>query len=436
MSAKSLAGMVSAEERIRGRRNLALMPTEEKVGCSRLTDRLKRSKLLVSIQPSSSGTYEQARQKFLAALPQARAFVLPGILGLQNDELSVDVASVGYPQAECVLVIISGTYGPRGFCRSGIQIDWLALLERSSLPENVGLLFIHGLNPYGFAWDPRVKQGGCDLNRNFVNLAASAPACYNELVAHCALAALEESSFEIARETIRQFKPADGERTFQIIQKSGQYIDPNGMFLIDRCWSTRTLDAIAREYAEVSRKFVAVIDLHTGLGPYGYGELQSEHIAASQFLAIAGRKFGPSLTSEDLGTSSSIPIRSSLQLYSEQLLGDGRYLYLCLEYGTFDTEVAHRALADQWLHIHGSGNRTGTRGREVPHACPFLSRRSILEGGGAVPRPAGVAAGVVATAANGRTRNRGVAQWRSKPRPTKRTNGRIAIKGDFQCQNE
>lgn len=361
-------------------RNLG-SPPERNASSGRrsLADRLG-GELLLSVRPSFSVSYKQAREKFLAALPQAHSFVLAGFPGPQNENLAVDAGWVGDPRAECVLIMISGTHGPEGFCGSGIQMDWLALLEGSCLPENVALLFIHGLNPHGFAWDRRVTQEGCDLNRNFVDFAVGAPANpgYEDLRAHFVPPALDGPSFEAAREAIGQFKRAHGERAFQIARKAGQYTDPNGMFFggFDWSWSARTLDAISREYALADRKFVAVVDVHTGLGPYGYGELQSEHLAASTSQSIADRMFGPSVTSADLGTSASIPIHGSLQLYWERLLGDGRYLYLCLEYGTFDTDAAQRVLlADQWLHVHGGGDRTGALGREVrarmrAHFCP------------------------------------------------------------------
>lgn len=358
---------------------LGLSP-EQNADDIRLAARLNGGELLASVQRSFAVSYGQARDKFLAVVPQGRSFVLPDLKGPDGEELSVDVGWVGDPQAQCVLVAISGTHGPEGFCGAGIQMDWLALLEESRLPQNVAFLFVHGLNPHGFAWDRRVTHEGCDLNRNFIDFAAGAPANpgYDELRVHFVPPALDGAPFEAARKAIQQFKCSHGERAFQIARKAGQYTDPNGMFFggFGPSWSARTLDAIAREYVLASRKFVAVIDVHTGLGPYGYGELQSEHVAASQSQAIADRMFGPSVTSADLGTSASIPIHGSLQLYWERLLGDGRYLYLCLEYGTFDTEAAQRVLlADQWLHVHGGGDRTSAFGREVrarmrAHFCP------------------------------------------------------------------
>ena len=43
-------------------------------------------------------------------------------------------------------------------------------------------------------------------------------------------------------------------------------------------WSNRTLHAITDRFLK-GRPDVAVIDFHTGLGPYGFGEIMSNHSA-------------------------------------------------------------------------------------------------------------------------------------------------------------
>ncbi|MCP3374411.1 DUF2817 domain-containing protein [Bradyrhizobium cajani] len=425
-----------------------VLSPEQNAGGIRLAARLNDGELLASAQRSFPVSYRQARGEFLAMLPQARSFVLPDLRGPDGEELSVDGGWVGDPQAECVLVLISGTHGPEGFCGAGIQMDWLALLEEGRLPQDVALLFIHGLNPYGFAWDRRVTHEGCDLNRNFIDFTIGAPANpgYEELRVHFVPPTLDGPSFEAARQAIRQFKSLHGERAFQIARKAGQYTDPNGMFFggFGPSWSAGALDAIAREHGLATRKFVAVIDVHTGLGPYGYGELQSEHVAASKSQAIADRMFGPSVTSADLGTSASIPIHGSLQLYWERLLGDGRYLYLCLEYGTFDTEAAQRVLlADQWLHVHGGGDRTGAFGREVrarmrAHFCPDdpFWKEAVLFRGRQVLRDALSGLQQIGEGRFALSQVPVLATGRLPISPRARRLSRIAHKGDSQCQNE
>ena len=54
----------------------------------------------------------------------------------------------------------------------------------------------------------------------------------------------------------------------------GQYTHPDGIFFGGNAptWSNRTIRAIAREELSRARR-VGIIDFHTGLGPFGHGEL-------------------------------------------------------------------------------------------------------------------------------------------------------------------
>ncbi|TXR50520.1 M14 family metallopeptidase [Phyllobacterium endophyticum] len=350
-------------------------PTSRKIDdCSNAAERSWPNEIspLSSISQSFSKTYAEARRKFLQAIPGSRAYPLADLFTPEGERLSIDVGWLGDPQGKSVLVIISGTHGPEGYCGSAIQLDWLHSLQGAELPKGVSILFVHGLNPYGFAWDRRVTQEGCDLNRNFIDFGLGLPANpgFEELREHLVPPALEGPLFDAAKAAIQSFKVMHGELAFQIARKAGQFSDPTGMFFggSEPSWSARTLEAIASDFALKDRQFIAVLDVHTGLGPYGYGELQSEHKATSTSHQIAVEMFGPSVTSADLGTSTSISIEGTLQLYWERLLGDGKYLYLCLEYGTFDTEAAQRVLLhDQWLHVHGGGDRSSEFGTNIRH---------------------------------------------------------------------
>lgn len=336
-----------------------------------LIELLDRNDLIVGAHRFFPSSYRESRRGFCEKLDTARVYTLPDLTGPDGEELAIDTGWIGAEDADRVLVIISGTHGPEGYCGAGIQTDWLSLLEMSAgLPENLAILFIHGLNPHGFAWDRRVTQEGCDLNRNFVDFAVGVPenAGYEELRHDLIPPRLDGPEYEKAQQAIREFRRTRGERAFQIARKAGQYVDPNGMFFggFAPSWSATMLDAIARDYRLAERRFVAVMDVHTGLGPYGYGELQSEHVADSQSHTIAEWMFGASVTSADIGTSSSIPIEGTMQLYWERLLGDGRYIYLALEFGTFNIDAAQRVLlSDQWFHLYGGGDRTSPAGRKL-----------------------------------------------------------------------
>lgn len=87
--------------------------------------------------------------------------------GPRGEELTIDVALSSTGDPERVLVVSSGIHGVEGFFGSAVQV---ALLEQwaSAGPPPVRCLFLHSLNPYGFAWLRRVDENNVDPNRNFL----------------------------------------------------------------------------------------------------------------------------------------------------------------------------------------------------------------------------------------------------------------------------
>lgn len=77
--------------------------------------------------------------------------ILYPALDPQANALYTDVAWLGNPQAEKVLILISATHGVEGFAGSAIQTDVLRQLAQQTLPDNSALALIHALNPWGLA---------------------------------------------------------------------------------------------------------------------------------------------------------------------------------------------------------------------------------------------------------------------------------------------
>src|SRR5688572_13023566 len=121
---------------------------------------------------SFAADYAEARDKFLSAARLAGAathrYDNP-TKGLKGEALSTDVARLGPDDASRILVTISSTHGVEGYCGSGCQVDWLASVGAAGLPGGTAVLFVHAINPYGFAWTRRVTEEGNDLNRNYVD---------------------------------------------------------------------------------------------------------------------------------------------------------------------------------------------------------------------------------------------------------------------------
>lgn len=317
--------------------------------------------------------YFEARQRFRdyvgeAAVGEAAIYPSPAC-GPRGRQLSTDVAWFGDRRARNVGILISATHGVEGYCGSAAQLDWVAEREYERLKSDEAMLLIHALNPYGFAWDRRVTQEGCDLNRNFVDFAGTLPdnAAY-DLLADCFVPReLDGPLFLAAEQTIEEFRRAHGEIALRKARTSGQYRHPTGIFFggFGPTVARQTLERIVSNYCLESRRRVLIIDYHTGLGPYGYGELQCEQASGMSGYQHARDIFGPSVTSPDLGTSSAVVLNGTQDDYWQRLLGD-RHVYVCLEFGTYSPEAVRSALrADHWLYRYYQGEIEADIGYEV-----------------------------------------------------------------------
>lgn len=305
--------------------------------------------------------YADARQRFRAAA---------AALGLQPDEyrnpqagpdgerLATDVVRIGPPQASRVIFVMSGTHGAEGLCGSGIQYGMLRQDPAATLPPDVALVLIHAINPYGFAWLRRVTEDNVDLNRNHVDHAAPYPENpgYRELRDAICPQDWEGPVREAAEARLSAYAGRHGWMALQAAISGGQYSDPDGVFFGGHrpAWSARTLYAILDRHAADARH-VGFIDLHTGLGPYGHGELISEHAPGDPVLGRLRAWLGDDVTSLRDGSASSAPLTGTNGAGIERCLHRADTVsVVTLEYGTWPIDRILTAVrADAWLHRHG-----------------------------------------------------------------------------------
>lgn len=328
--------------------------------------------LLTSIRSSFADEYGDARHRFLDAATTAGATLTAWEnphRGPGGEALTTDVAWIGPADAGRVLVVISATHGVEGFCGSGAQVDWLRSGAASRLPADTAALLIHGLNCHGFAWWRRVTEEGCDLNRNFVDFEAPLP----ENPGHDALAdafvpaALDDRTLEAAEAKLAAWRAEHGEKAFQAARKAGQYRHPHSMFFggFAPSWARGTLGSIVDAFKLADRRLVSVIDVHTGLGPFGYGEPICGHKRGSVGLDRVLAMYGDSTGLPWEGASFSIPLNGTQREFWEPRLGD-RYTYVALEFGTYSQERSRKALrADHWLHNQGPFDWDAPRARAI-----------------------------------------------------------------------
>ncbi len=316
----------------------------------------------VSTIADLSPTYAIARGAFLAAAMAAGArlqtFEHP-LQGPDGEDLAIDVAEFGPPDAANIVLVVSATHGVEGFCGSALQRHWLEH-HVSERPSSVRLVMIHALNPFGFAWVRRVNEDNVDLNRNFIDWSQPAPANreYDRIADLIVPADFSEASQESTVAALLALANDIGLARLQAIVSSGQYAIPKGVFYggAGPVWSHQWLRAWAAE-ALRDVKRLTVIDLHTGLGEWGHGELIGSEALDDPAHQRAAVLWGD-VRSMLGGDSVSAALTGDWLAIVQELAPGAERIAMALEYGTVDPITVLLALrADAWLH--GYGDPTG-----------------------------------------------------------------------------
>jgi hypothetical protein len=310
---------------------------------------------------SFSPDYATARAKFLAAARDAGA-TLEAVAhperGPDGGELATDVAWIGPRVAEAVLVMISATHGAEGFCGSGAQVDWLRREEYRTLPDGAAVLIVHAINPYGFAWLRRVTHENVDLNRNWVDFSAPCAANPGYDALADVICPTEWTAAAQARtgQALTAYADQHGRGALQQALTGGQYNHPLGICYGGEgpSWSRRTQTAIFEHHLQAARR-IAILDYHTGLGPWGFGEQIIEAAPGSALFARAARWFGAAVTSpRPGGDSTSADIVGDGLDFAPRLLSHAEVTGVALEFGTQPfMQVLDAVRADAWLHAYG-----------------------------------------------------------------------------------
>lgn len=315
--------------------------------------------------PAQPG-YLDLRKQFRAAAEAAGAALAEYPHPLQGpfaESLATDVALLGSPDARRILVAISGTHGVEGYYGSTCQTRWLQEFGSRQLPDDVAVLMIHLINPWGTAWMRRVNENNIDLNRNYLDFDRPLPCNerYETLHAIYSCTELEGPERRRADSMLKEMTSKQGWSAVMEIVEAGQYAHPDGLFYGGQApsWSNQTLRTIMQHYlaqAEVAMCF----DLHTGAGAYGVPMLMAIAEAPYPALENARLVYGPWLYTLITGVDShsDTGVAATATGYTSQALIDAfpavHLMQFVIECGTFEGEQVHTLLRDdQWLHLHG-----------------------------------------------------------------------------------
>ena len=302
--------------------------------------------------------------------------------GPDGKDLTIDVAIAPGIQSERALVISSGLHGVEGFLGSAVQLALLRAWDarRATFPA-VRCVFLHGLNPYGFAWCRRVNETNVDLNRNLLLNGESfsgSPAGYsrlNDLLnPQRAPSRREPVTLKFLLAIARYGMPALKQSI-----ASGQYDYPQGLFYGgDR--PSRTHEILATHYdrwlAGSSR--VVHLDFHTGLGAWATCKLLVDYsLSASQHQRLS-RCFGPDAFECTHTPNVAYSTRGNFGQWCMAQNRGREYLYAAAEFGTYNPlRVLAGLRAENQAHHWGRAKSASTERAKrqlVELFCPCAER--------------------------------------------------------------
>ncbi len=317
-----------------------------------------------------SSDYREARGRFLAACAHAGAAVEslrhPG-RGPQGEELALDAAWLGPPGADRVLVTVSATHGIEGYCGSAAQLGWLESGLHRQMPEGVALMMVHALNPHGFAWSRRVNEQNVDLNRNFLDYAAPLPENphYDDLADTICPSCVDEETIAATQRALEDYERRHGEEAFLRAVVLGQYRHPRGLYYggLEKSWSNRTFVSLLRGRLAAVRQ-LAMIDVHTGYGPYGYGDAMSSHDFGEAGDQRVRDWYGGEAST--IGDGDRVFPNNYGDLYNalREAVPGAAHASICLEFGTRpEWDVFNAMRRENWVHLTGA--QDSGEGREI-----------------------------------------------------------------------
>lgn len=120
-------------------------------------------------------TYRGCRSSFINSTEKLVAefdsvetgkFVVPSKV---DDDLSLDWCYIpAQKEKNKLLILNSGLHGIEGYTGSALQVMFIERIMKKKLPDDMGVLLLHGINPYGFKYRRKVTENNVDLNRNCV----------------------------------------------------------------------------------------------------------------------------------------------------------------------------------------------------------------------------------------------------------------------------
>lgn len=281
--------------------------------------------------------------------------------GPNGEELTIDVAARGPADPSKTLVVSSGVHGVEAPFGSAVQF---ALMEKWQATPPVRCLFVHAVNPWGFAHRRRTNEDNSDLNRNFLlpgEEYRGSPPGYAELDSllnpQHPPGRFDAFPLRAAVAVLRHGLP----KLKQAVA-AGQYDHPKGLFFGGSRpgESVRTLGDHWERWLGAATDVVH-LDFHTGLGRRGTHKLLLDIPPTPAQLDRLNGWFGPGTFEVCNPHQTAYTARGGFGPWCHARRGGREYLFACAEFGTYAPIRMMGALrAENMAHHWGNPAAPGT----------------------------------------------------------------------------
>ncbi len=311
-------------------------------------------------------TYDECRERFRWTCRLAGLTWTPHPItarGPHGQELTIDVTSYGASTPARALVILSGVHGDEGFSSSRLLCDaierWVDDGADPRLADDVAVLMVHAVNPWGMAYWRRQNESNVDLNRNWgrderteVPYNAGYEIIHDALVPGGDRLPSADSLFEVTRALIDEH----GDSWVKSAVSEGQFSHADGLYFGgDRTEeSNRILAGVVRDRLAGAEE-VLVVDLHTGLGEFGTYTLLSHVPEDHPDDAWLRSVFDPDRIecTSAVGATTG-PKHGQIASGLNDVVAAATWRTVTMELGTIsDTRMIVNERAEHWVHFHG-----------------------------------------------------------------------------------
>ncbi len=311
-------------------------------------------------------SYDECRGAFLeeagsivAAYDQAELFSVR-VPSEVDENLFIDLLYVPpVDSTKKLLVLSSGVHGVEGFMGSAVQQMFLNELLTQEVLSEMGVLLIHGINPYGFKYLRRVTENNVDLNRGsemdpalFDNKNPGYGALYDMLNPQGEVSTTSSRNQFFYMIAINKMLKESMSALRQAVLQ-GQYEYPEGLYFGGMEFEPQ-IDSLTRILPGYFSAYetILTIDLHTGYGSRRVLHLfpnpvDDQSIKEKTEAVFEGYHI-------DWGDSDDFYTITGgfADSFLSKINPDATYLYILFEWGTMDSEKTFGSLRSLQVMIN------------------------------------------------------------------------------------